>query len=104
VFLLNTILTVEESKPLSHQKIGWETFTSNVINELLKQEEKIIFLCLGNNAKKIFKDVKTHHYIVETSHPSPLGAYRGFIGSNVFKDINDILMSNNKETINWEVK
>lgn len=85
VLLLNTILTVREGKPLSHQNKGWEIFTLKIIEELNNKETPIVFLLLGNNAKKLKKYVTNpKHYIIETSHPSPLGAYQGFLGSKIF--------------------
>lgn len=85
VLLLNTILTVREGEPLSHQKIGWEIFTMKVIETLNKQNQKIVFLLLGNKAKEIGQYLNNpHHLVLETSHPSPLGAYHGFLGSKIF--------------------
>lgn len=85
VLLLNTILTVREGKPLSHQKKGWEKFTLRIIEQLNEREEPIAFLLLGNKAKELAKYItNSNHYIIETSHPSPLGAYQGFLGSKVF--------------------
>ena len=86
VLLLNRILTVEKGKPLSHKGIGWETLTENILKLLNKQDQKIVFLLFG----KVAEEVKIYlnnpnHLILTTSHPSPLGAYKGFFGSGVFK-------------------
>lgn len=85
VLLLNTILTVREGLPLSHKNHGWEIFTLKIIEELNNKEKPIVFLLLGNNAKTLKKYItNVNHYIIETSHPSPLGAYQGFFGSKIF--------------------
>ena len=86
VLLLNRILTVEKGKPLSHKGIGWETLTENILKLLNKQDQKIVFLLFGKVAEevKIYPN-NPNHLILTTSHPSPLGAYKGFFGSGVFK-------------------
>lgn len=86
VLLLNRILTVEKGKPLSHQNIGWEIFTDNILKLLNKQDQKIVFLLFGRVAEslKVYLN-NPNHLVLTTSHPSPLGAYRGFFGSGVFK-------------------
>ena len=86
VLLLNRILTVEKGKPLSHKGIGWETFTTNVLKLLNKQKQKIVFLLFGKSAEEVKVYLNTpNHLVLITSHPSPLGAYKGFFGSGVFK-------------------
>lgn len=101
VLLLNTILTVEESKPLSHQKLGWETFTDRVFLELGKRKDPIIFVLWGKKAQEKKSLIGKHHLFIESSHPSPLGAYRGFIGSHPFSTINNQLIKLGKTPINW---
>lgn len=96
VFLLNTVLTVEKDKPLSHKKIGWEIFTDNVIKKL-NEKEKVIFVLLGKESQKKKILINKKHIIIETSHPSPLSVYRGFSGSKIFNKINDNL----EQKINW---
>lgn len=91
IFLLNTVLTVEKDKPLSHRNIGWEIFTDEVIKKLSDREEKIIFILLGKQAQNKKKLIKSHHIIIETSHPSPLSSYRGFEGSKIFSQVNQHL-------------
>ena len=102
VLLLNSIMTVLKDKPLSHQNKGWEIFTDNIIKYLNDREEPVIFLLWGSFARSK-KNLITNkrHYIIESVHPSPLSAYRGFFGSKPFSKINDILEKNNKEIINW---
>ena len=86
VLLLNRILTVEKGKPLSQKGIGWETFTTNVLKLLNKQNQKIVFLLFGKSAEEVKVYLNNpNHLVLITSHPSPLGAYKGFFGSGVFK-------------------
>ena len=104
VLLLNTILTVEAHKPLSHSKKGWEIFTDNVIRELNKDSTPKVFVFWGNNAKK--KEVfitNQNHYVITTSHPSPLSARHSFFGSNVFSLINNFLISKNRNAIDFRL-
>ena len=85
VLLLNTILTVEYGKPLSHQNIGWEIFTDHVLNYLNSLDKKIVFILWGNPAIKKGKMLNNPNHLVLTSpHPSPLSSYRGFFGSKPF--------------------
>ncbi len=102
VLLLNRILTVEKGKPLSHKGMGWEIFTNNVLKLLNEQNQKIVFLLFGKSAEelKIYLN-NPNHLVLITSHPSPLGAYKGFIGSGVFKKTVEYL----DESIDfWRVK
>lgn len=101
VLLLNTILTVEKSKPTSHSKIGWERFTDEIIKQISEKKENIVFLLWWNYAisKKNLID-SSKHKIIETSHPSPLGAWRWFLWSNCFIETNNYL----KEKNIWEIK
>ena len=102
VFLLNATLTVEAKKAGSHQKKGWEIFTDTVISHISEKHENIIFILWGNFAQKkqILIDTKKH-YIISAPHPSPLSAYRGFFGSNCFRQTNDILKQCGIGEINW---
>ena len=102
VLLLNSIMTVEKDKPLSHQNKGWEIFTDNIIKLLNEREEPVIFLLWGSFARsKKSLITNKRHYIIESVHPSPLSAYRGFFGSKPFSKINFILEKNNMEKIKW---
>ena len=86
VLLLNRILTVEKGKPLAHKNKGWEEFTNNILLKLNENPNKIVYLLFGNEAKQLSKLITNpNHLVLETSHPSPLGAYKGFFGSGVFK-------------------
>lgn len=103
ILLLNSSLTVKKGVSNSHQKI-WEKLTDQLIEYISDNTEKVIFLLLGNNAKKKEKLIDTEkHFIVAGVHPSPLSASRGFFNSNVFKKINNILVSNKKKPINWNL-
>ena len=96
VLLLNRILTVEKGKPLSHKNIGWEKLTIRFIEELNKQEQKIVYLLFGREACMLTKYLNnSNHLVLKTSHPSPLGAYKGFIGSGVFKKTIEFLNETN---------
>ncbi|MGJ0323527.1 uracil-DNA glycosylase [Aliarcobacter cryaerophilus] len=102
VLLLNTILTVEESKPKSHHNLGWEVFTDNIIKYISDNCKDTIFILWGSPAisKTKLIDRKKHH-ILTAPHPSPLSSYRGFFGCKHFSQTNNILKSLNKETIIW---
>ena len=104
VLLLNTALMVVAKKANSHSKIGWEIFTDNVISYLNEREDPIIFILWGNNAKSKKKLIdSSRHYILESSHPSPLSANRGFFGCGHFKKVNQILKKLGKKEIDWQI-
>lgn len=104
VFLLNATLTVECGKPNSHQKI-WDQFISHVIDVINNKCNNVVFVAWGKSALKKYDTIDTNkHMILETSHPSPLSCYKTdkpFIGSNIFRKINQLLESYNKTIINW---
>ena len=104
VFLLNTVLTVEDGNANSHSKCGWQTFTDNVIRILNNQDQKIVFLLWGKQAEKK-KELITNpnHLVLVTSHPSPFSARRGFLGCNHFKLANEYLARNNIDEIDWKL-
>lgn len=103
VLLLNVILTVEEHKPKSHSNIGWEKFTDQIIQTIAKNKKNIVFVLLGKDAQnKEYLIDKKKHFIIKTSHPSPLSAHYGFLGSNIFKKINSYLKKINKKQILWD--
>ena len=105
VFLLNTYLSVREGSPLSHSKIGWEKFTDASISALSSKKENIVFLLWGSNArkKKSLIDTSKHH-VLESVHPSPLSAHRGFLGCQHFSICNKILRQKGLKDIDWEIK
>jgi len=102
VLLLNSIMTVVKDTPLSHKNKGWEIFTDTVISKLNEREEPVIFLLWGSFARSK-KELITNkrHKIIESVHPSPLSASRGFFGSKPFSKINNYLKDMNKEEIKW---
>lgn len=103
VLLLNSILTVEENKPLSHKDYGWMLFTDEIIKKLNSREDPVIFILWGNYAKskKVYIN-NSKHYIIESNHPSPLSASRGFFGSKPFSKVNIILEQLGKKKIDWK--
>ena len=102
VFLLNTTLTVQKGKPLSHSKIGWNVFTDRVIEIISNNKEKVVFILWGMQAQsKKHLINKSKHLILESAHPSPLSAHRGFFGSNPFSKANHYLESNDLKMIEW---
>lgn len=102
VLLINDVLTVEDSKPKSHAKKGWETFTNNIIKYISQHNENIIFLLWGAPAIKKAKLIdETKQHILTAPHPSPLSAYRGFFGCKHFSKTNEILKNIGKDTIQW---
>ena len=102
VLLLNSIMTVQKNRPLSHKNRGWEIFTDNIISLLNERERPVIFVLWGSYARSK-KELITNkqHYIIESVHPSPLSANRGFFGSKPFSKINNFLEKNNMEKIEW---
>lgn len=105
VLLLNTVLTVRAGTPNSHKNKGWETFTDKVISVLNEREDPVIFILWGNNAiakKKLITN--KNHFILQSVHPSPLSASRGFFGSKPFSKTNEILKSIGKTPIDWQIK
>ena len=102
VLLLNSIMTVVKDSPLSHKDKGWEKFTDRLIELLGEREEPLVFIFWGSYArskKNLIKNKK--HLIIESVHPSPLSAHRGFFGSKPFSKTNEFLSKNNIEPINW---
>lgn len=108
VLLLNTSLTVELSKPAAHAKAGWDKFSYQVIKALVKREKPIVFLSWGKHAHKVTECAEgTHHCVIKTSHPSPLGArksgqdFDAFLGSKCFSRANDFLRNHNQKPVAW---
>ena len=102
VLLLNSVLTVQEGQPTSHAHKGWEQFTDAIIQKISDRHENIVFLLWGNYAKKKGSVIdRSKHCVLESSHPSPLGAYRGFIGCRHFSQTNNYLQKKSKKPINF---
>lgn len=105
VFLLNTILTVEDSHPLSHANKGWETFTDNTIRYINERQEPVVFLLWGRNARNKAKLIdSSKHLILEAAHPSPLSAYNGFFGCDHFRKANNFLCMHGEKIIDWQIQ
>lgn len=101
VLLLNSILTVEKDKPLSHSFLNWEKFTDVVIKKL-SDRGNVIFVLWGSFARNKKNLINLNkNYIIESVHPSPLSCYRGFFGSKPFSKINNILKKNGLDEIKW---
>ena len=103
VLLLNTVLTVESGKAHSHKNQGWERFTDFVIELVGQRDEPAVFLLWGKPAQKKKQFIGNHHKVIETPHPSPLSAHRGFFGSQPFSQTNSALMNWGKPVIDWQV-
>lgn len=104
VLLLNTTLSVRENNAGSHQKKGWEELTDQIIKNISNLKTGVVFLLWGKFAqqKSALIDPKKH-FILTTTHPSPLSAHRGFLGSKHFSKANDLLIKMGKKPINWKL-
>lgn len=105
VLLLNSVLTVRANQAASHQKRGWEEFTDRAIRELNDSKEHLVFVLWGAYAQKkgAFIDRKKH-LVIESVHPSPLSAMRGFFGSKPFSKINAYLRKHGQPEIDWRLE
>jgi uracil-DNA glycosylase len=102
VFLLNTTLTVSKNEPMSHKNFGWNIFTDKVIEIINHQRKNIVFILWGAHAhSKINLIESSKHLILQSVHPSPLSAHRGFFGSKPFSQTNDYLELKEIDKINW---
>ena len=104
VLLLNAVLTVRERQANSHQGLGWEQFTDKVISLLNERTEPMVFILWGKPAqKKKMMITNPNHFVIESPHPSPLSAHRGFFGSKPFSKANEFLIKNNIQAIDWQL-
>lgn len=105
VLLLNTVLTVRAHQANSHRGIGWEEFTDAVIRILNEQDRPMVFILWGKPAQ-MKKSMLTNpnHMIIESPHPSPLSAYRGFFGSRPFSRTNKFLREHGIKEIDWQIE
>ncbi len=105
VLLLNATLSVEAHKPGSHQKKGWEELTDKIISTLSEKKEHLVFVLWGAYAqrKAVLID-ESRHLVIKSAHPSPLSAYRGFLGSRPFSKINTHLKDSSAAPIDWTIK
>ena len=103
VLLLNTSLTVEESKPGSHQNLGWEEITDSIIKKI-SEKGNVVFILWGAKAHaKETKIDKENNLIIKSAHPSPFSVNRGFYGSKPFSKTNNFLASKGMKKINWDL-
>lgn len=104
VLLLNSVLTVNHAQAGSHQGKGWERFTDKIITELNKHNKNIVYLLWGAYAQKKGMCIdEKNNLILKSVHPSPLSAYRGFLGCQHFSQCNAYLTRHNKQKINWNI-
>ncbi len=104
VLMLNTVLTVQAHKPMSHRGVGWEEFTNAAIAKVNEQDRPIVFILWGKPAQEKEKMLTNpKHLVLKAPHPSPLSAYRGFFGSRPFSKANDFLVKNGAEPIDWQI-
>ena len=102
VLMLNTVLTVRQGQAHSHRRQGWETFTDEVIRLLSEREKPVVFILWGRPAQEKKGLINTtRHAIIESFHPSPLSASRGFFGSRPYSKTNKLLELWNEEPIDW---
>lgn len=104
VLLLNSVLTVEESRAASHQGQGWERFTDAVIRAVNEDCEHVVFMLWGSYAQKkaAFVD-RARHLVLKAPHPSPLSAHNGFFGCRHFSQANEFLLSKGRSMIDWQL-
>jgi uracil-DNA glycosylase len=104
VLLLNAVMTVEQSRAGSHAKCGWEQFTTRVIEVVAQRHEHLVFMLWGNYAyKKADQLDLSGHCVLSSAHPSPLSAYRGFLGNGHFSAANRYLKSHGRPTVDWRL-
>ncbi len=105
VLLLNSVLTVEQAQPTSHQKQGWEEFTDAVIDVINEHCQSVVFVLWGAYAQRKGQRIDTQkHLVLKAAHPSPLAANRGgFFGCKVFSKTNQYLIQHGIEPINWQL-
>ena len=100
--MLNSVLTVVKDTPLSHRGIGWEEFTDSIIKKINEKDSTVVYILWGSYARsKKYLITNPKHYVIESAHPSPLSANKGFFGSKPFSKTNEILIKNNMKPINW---
>lgn len=105
VLLLNDVLTVKAGQAGSHQKLGWEQFTENVISFLFNEKSSLVFMLWGNHAQKKGKNIdRSKHLVLTSGHPSPMSANQGkWFGNKHFSQANDYLVQHGKMPINWQL-
>lgn len=105
VLLLNTILTVEEGRPLSHAGLGWEKLSYEIIRKLSEEREHIVFMLWGKKAQEYIGAIdERRHHVITSPHPSPYSASSGFLGSRPFTRCNEYLRSVGKKPLDWKLR
>ncbi len=105
ILMLNTVLTVRAHQANSHKDIGWEQFTDAAIRVLADQDRPMVFVLWGKPAQRKKEMIyNPKHLVLESAHPSPLSAYRGFFGSRPFSRINEYLKINGLTPIDWQIE
>lgn len=104
IMLLNTTLTVRAHQPMSHAKIGWEIFTDRVISLINEKKDPVVFILWGAHARSKKKLISNPiHLVLESAHPSPLSAYKGFFGTRPFSKANEFLLKNGRTAPTWRI-
>jgi uracil-DNA glycosylase len=103
VLLLNSVLTVRAHDAGSHRKQGWEILTDRIIEVVSEKSDPVVFILWGNLARSKASLIASHHHIIESPHPSPLSASRGFFGTKPFSRANDALVESRREPIDWSL-
>lgn len=105
ILLLNATLTVRQADPMSHHGKGWENFTDAVIARLALREDPIIFVLWGKSAQEKCRCLESYpqHHVLKAPHPSPFSAHSGFFGCRHFSKINELLIREGKNPIDWKL-
>ena len=102
VLLLNTVLTVVQGQAGAHQGQGWEQFTDQVIELVNRERDGVVFILWGSHARRKGQNIdRSRHLVLESPHPSPLSAYRGFFGCQHFSKANNWLEQKGKRSVDW---
>lgn len=102
VLLLNSILSVEQGKPFSHAGFGWQNFTNDILKVLNEQDQPIVFLLWGAQARQAKQFLTNpNHLVLESPHPSPLSANKGFFGNGHFAKANEFLKEHGSQPVDW---
>lgn len=104
ILLLNSVLTVEKDKPGSHRNIGWQEYTDSLIKKISESKQHVVFILWGKYAQQKKSLIDTSkHLLIESPHPSPFSARKGFFGSKPFSKTNAYLTQHNLKKIDWSV-
>ena len=105
VLMLNSVLTVRAGNAFSHSGHGWEQFTDATIKAVNKIDRPVVYILWGAPARKMKEMLNNpRHLVIESPHPSPLSAYRGFFGSRPFSRTNEFLEANGVEPVDWQIE